>query len=256
MVPFLITSALRDFLRLRRLIIWIIIVVGLFGLSKAFLFVNPGGVPQDSYIQLSGLMVYRVLALAAAIFSTAVIAQEIEQKTIVYLVTRPIPRPMLVLCRLAATIIVVFLVGMAAAISVSLATHGANFLSNPMLWRDAKALFVGSAAYSSLFVFFSLLMNRSMIVNLLFVFGWETFIPNLPGDAYRISIFTYLKAIAEKPAAGNVQSPLGFFSGQTGPDLIAASSGWVTMLLVTTIFAGAAAWWFKNFEYLPREDAE
>jgi ABC-2 type transport system permease protein len=119
-----------------------------------------------------------------------------------------------------------------------------------------KALFIGAAAYSSLFVFFSLLMNRGMLINLFFVFGWETFIPNLPGDAYRISIYSYLKAIAQRPTTGDAQSPLGFVSGQTGPDLMSASTGYATMIVLIVAFALLAAWWFKNFEYLPREDAE
>lgn len=256
MAGFLIVTALKDYLRPRRAAVWILIILALFGLSKAFLLVNPGAAAQDSYIQLSGLMVYRVLALAAAIFSTAVISQEIEQKTIVYLVTRPISRPMLLLCRLAATVIVVFAIGALAAISVSFATHGSGALGNAILWRDMKALLVGAAAYSTLFVFFSLLMNRGMLINLFFVFGWETFIPNLPGDAYRLSIYSYLKAVAQRPTTGDVQSPLGFVSGQTGPDLMSSTTGYAAMLLVIAAFAFLAAWWFKNFEYLPREDAE
>ena len=256
MAGFLIATALKDYLRPKRIIVWSLIILVLFGLSRAFLLVNPGATPQDAYIQLSGLMVYRVLGLAAAIFSTAVISQEIEQKTIVYLVTRPIPRPTIVITRLIATVIVVYAISILSAISVSFATHGTGALSNEILWRDAKALLVGSAAYSSVFVFFSLLMNRGMLINLFFVFGWETFIPNLPGDAYRLSIYSYLKAIAQRPTTGNVQSPLGFVSGQTGPDFMNATTGYTTMLLLTVAMAFAAAWWFKNFEYLPREDAE
>lgn len=256
MTSFLITSTLKDFLRLRRLAIWIVIIVALFGLAKAFLFVNPGASAQDTYVQLSGLMVYRVLALAAAIFSAAVVSQEIEQKTIVYMVTRPIPRPTLLLCRYIATVIVVFLVGFLSAISVSAATHGVGALSNEILWRDLPALFVGAAAYSALFVWFSLLMNRSMLVNLLFAFGWETFIPNIPGDAYRLSIYTYLKAIAQRPTTGEVTSPLGFISGEAGPDLVSRTTGYATLVVLTVLFVTLAAWWFRNFEYLPREDAE
>jgi ABC-2 type transport system permease protein len=256
MEGFLILTALKDFLRARRLAIWIVIIVILFGLSKAYIYVRPGVTPQDAYIQLSGLMVYRVLALAAAIFSTAVISQEIEQKTIVYLVTRPIPRPVLLLTRLAATIIVVFGLSFMAAVSVSIATHGVHALTNDVLWRDFKGLLAGSAAYSTLFVFFSLLINRSMLVSLFFAFGWELFIPNLQGDSYRLSIFPYLKAIAQRPTAGDSQTPFGFISGQTGQDVLSATTGWITIIVLVGGLAMLSAWWFKNFEYLPREDAE
>jgi ABC-2 type transport system permease protein len=256
MTGFLILTALRDFIRVRRIAIWAVLVLALFGLAKVFMFVMPGASSEEAYVQLSGMLVYRVLALAAAIFSAAVIAQEIEQKTIVYLVTRPIPRPVILLTRLLATVIVVFAVGFMAALSVSIATHGAAGLSNEILWRDFRALLAGSAAYCSLFVFFSLLMNRSMLVSLLFAFGWETFIPVLGGDAYRLSIFTYLKSIAQRPSAGNVQSPMGFISGQAGPAELAPITGYVTLGFVIVGLALLASWWFKNFEFLPREDAE
>jgi ABC-2 type transport system permease protein len=256
LAAFLFTAALKEYFRIRRMAIWIIIVVALFGLAKAYLFVTPGQSTQDAYVNLTGIMVYRVLALAAAIFGTAVVAQEIEQKTIVYLVTRPIPRPTLILCRLAATAAVVFIVGFVAALSVSLAIYGGRAFSNDILWRDVPALFLGACAYSAVFVFFSLLMNRSMLINLFFTFGWELFIPNLPGDAHRLSVFSYLKAIAQRPATEDPSSPLGFFSGQVGPDVVSKQTGYVTILFIIVGAAGLAAWWFKNFEYLPREDAE
>jgi ABC-2 type transport system permease protein len=254
--PFLFQMTLRDLVRPRRILVWALIVMALYGLSEAYRYVNPSETEQDAYVQLSGLLVYRVLALAAAIFSAAVISQEIEQRTIVYLVTRPISRPLLLLSRLAATVLVVFSIGFLAAVAVSLATHGSQAFSNEILWRDAKGLLIGAAAYSTLFVFFSLLMNRSMLVSLFFAFGWETFVPNIPGDAYRLSIFPYLKAIAERPTTGAVQNPLGVLSGKAGPDLASAQTGYLAMGAFVLGLAVLSTWWFKNFEYLPREDAE
>ncbi len=256
MGAYLYTAALKDYFRVRRMAVWIIIVVALFGLAKAYLFVSPGQSAQDAYVNLTGIMVYRVLALAAAIFGTAVISQEIEQKTIVYLVTRPIPRATILLSRLAATATVVFIVGFVAALSVSLAVHGVRALSNDILWRDVPAFLMGSLAYSAVFVLFSLWMNRSMLINLFFTFGWELFIPNLPGDAHRLSIFSYLKAIAQRPTTDNPSSPLGFFSGQVGPDVLSKPTGYITIIMIIVGATALAAWWFRNFEYLPREDAE
>lgn len=256
MTSFLILSTLKDFLRVRRLAIWIIIVVALFGLSKAFLYVNQGVSERDAYIQLSGLMVYKILALAAAIFSAAVVSQEIEQKTIVYLVTRPVPRPTILICRYIATVIVVFMVGVFAALTASLAVFGMGALQNEVLWRDIPALFMGAAAYSGLFVWFSLLMNRSMLVNLMFAFGWETFIPNIPGDIHRLSIHTYVSAIAQRPTTDQVNSAIGFISGESSQDLVSRSTGYITLFVLTIAFVALASWWFHNFEYLPREDAE
>ncbi len=212
---------------------------------------------RESYGTLSGWLVFRLLALVAAIFAAVVVAQEVEQKTIVYLLTRPIPRAKLLLARTAAAIAVTFLVGAVAAVVVSFSVMGGKGLSNDLLISDLKALFVGAAAYVSLFVLISLWLNRSMLICLLFAFGWETAIPNMPGSMYRLSIFSYLNAIAEHPSQGGQMNTLGTgLSGELSTNLLLPTTGYITMLTLTVICLATGAWWFKKFEYVPREDAE
>lgn len=250
-------SALKDFLRAKRVLIWFVVALILFGLAKIFLSVNPPAKAEEAYATLSTLLVFRVLPLAAAIFSSAVIGQEVEQKTIVYLLTRPVQRWKLVLFRTCAASVAVMLVSVAAMLAVSAAVFG-NPFANPLFFHDLQAVLIGSLAYCALFVFVTLLLSKAaMVVCLLFAFVWETAVPLMPGSMSLLSIGTYLNAIAQHPSTkGEANGDLGDAAANLGINSLSASTGWVAMLFVAVFFAGLCMFWFERFEYLPREDAE
>src|ERR1043166_6556173 len=133
---YIFTSSLREFLRFRRLWPWI----GLSFLGMVLAMVWPSlsrnATPADVYTAVSGMLLFHVLALSSAVYTTAVVSQEVEQKTIVYLLTRPIPRCELVIFRYLASVTVVALLGIASILLVSLATYRGQFLSNPLLAKD------------------------------------------------------------------------------------------------------------------------
>ena len=235
--------------------IWVLISFVLFGMAILFKRVNPDKSAEEMYALLSSILVFRLLPLASAIFSTAVISQEVEQKTIVYLLTRPIPRGQLIGMRTLASVTVVALVTFLGAILVSAAVHGSGALSNPLLWRDLKAIIFGAAAYGALFVFVSLLINRAMIVCLLFAFAWETSVPNMPGSMYYLSITSYLTAISERPSTSTGDF-MQLLAGAFGSNTLTPGVAIPAMLVLTAVCVIAAMAWFTKFEYVPREDAE
>lgn len=256
MEAFIFTSALKDYLRLRRVWPWLLMAAFCFVVGWVWVSMSTTPKPQDIYSQVSLTLVFKIVALAAAIFSTAVIGQEIEQKTIVYLVTRPVQRWKLILMRSIAAAVVVALIAIVTALAVSLATNRLGFVGNSLFWRDAIALTVGAFAYCGLFVLASLWFNRAMIICLMFAFGWETLVPNLPGDAYYLSIFSYTSVIAQHPSPGGDRDFLTFLTGQLGDNLLSVGSAWTVMIILIGGTAAASAWWFSNFEYVPREDTE
>ena len=257
MEAFVFRNAFFEYFRARRVIVWLIVAAGLYAAAKLYLSVTGGDSAEDSYSLLSSLLLFRLLPLASAIFSSGVLSQEIEQKTIVYLLTRPIPRPQFLLLRTLASALVVFIVSAFSALALSAAVYGGIGASNPFLGRDLVALAVGSLAYGSLFVLVSLLINRSMIVCLLFAFAWETSVPSMPGSVYLLSVSSYLTAIAQRPSAGSAeQNPLGSLASALGTNTLPASTGWAAMAFLIAFCVGFGVWWFSNNEYLPREDAE
>jgi len=253
---YLYTSALRDFLRPRRIAAWLIVALILGAGAMQWSGMMRGTSVTEEYGQITSILTFRMLALASAVFSTAVVSQEVEQKTIVYLLTRPIPRWKLLLGRTLASITAVWLVSAVACVAVSVGVFGGGAgLTNPALGRDLATLALGAAAYGGLFVFFSLIINRSMLVCLIYAFGWETATPNMGGYLYYLSIYSHLQSIADHPAPPSALRAMSAMSGALGGNTLAVSTA-LSILGGFVVFAlGLSMWWFSRFEFVPREDA-
>ncbi len=252
---FLYQTALRDFMRAKRVLVWALLSFGGMGIAFAWKRVSPSADAQDVYGQVSFIIVFKLLALASAIFSTAIIGQEVEQKTIVYMLTRPIARWQLLISRYLASATVVAFIGVLCAAMVAIACFGPSGLSQGIFLRDCYALVLGALAYGGLFLLISLWFNRAMIICLLFAFGWETSLPNLPGDASMLSIFSYLSAVAAHPS-GKDSGLLALLSGQLGSGTLTATAAVPALIFLIVATVGLSCWWFSHFEYVSREDAE
>jgi ABC-2 type transport system permease protein len=212
-----------------------------------------GATNEERYVSVASILAFRILALSSAIYTTAIVSQEVEGRTIVYLLTRPVPRWRLLLTRFAASVIVVALLGFLSLELTSLAAYGGR--SNPLLFNDMKAVAFGALAYGSLFLLVSLAVNRAMVYCLLFAFGWETSIPNLSGDLYHLSIYSYLQGIAQHPVT-QASRIVEFIAGGAGGNSISALSAYLSLSIFAAATLLLSAWWFTHFEYVPREDAE
>jgi len=247
-------QAIREYLRGRRIAPWLVLAGVCFLLASVWVKFDPTSQPDGRYAAVSSMLAFRILALASAIFTTAIISQEVEQKTIVYLLTRPVPRWKLLLIRYVASVTVVAALGIVAAVLTSLGAFK-GLGGNDLLTGDIMAMVAGALAYGALFLFVSLLFNRALIICALFAFGWEASIPNMPGEMYRLSIFSYLQAIAQHPSNGDNKG-ISLLTGSAGDNLITRGSAITTLVILIVVMLSLSAWWFTKFEYVPREDAE
>jgi len=259
MFGFLFQSALADFLRSRRLAPWLAVLIAVSLVGVAWKYVTPRATTAEVYTQVASILLFRILALMSALFTTAIVSQEVEQRTISYLLTRPIPRRNLLIARYLASVAVVVALGAFGTVALSVGVFGTHFLSNEFLVKDIVAIVFGAFAYGAVFLLVSLLINRAMIVCLLYAFGWETAIPNMPGELYYTSIFSYVQAIAEHPSstvANRGPNLLGMLSGELGLNTLTRGTAITALVVLTVAAASLSAWWFTHFEYVPREDAE
>ena len=216
---------------------------------------TPGEEANQRYGDITSIFVFHLIALAAAIMTTSIIGQEVEQRTIVYILTRPVSRWKLLLMRYLAAVTTVAVIGLVCVLLLSIVMFG-NPLSNDLLVPDIMAIVLGAFAYSAFCLLVSLLIVRSMIVCVLFILVWETAVPNMPGDLYRISIFSYMEGIAQHPLAEGSKGSIAFFSGNIGDNVLSAGSSYPVLIIVTTALVAISLFWFTRFEYVPREDAE
>lgn len=250
---YLFTHALREFLRFRRIAAWIFLcfLCTLIGVAWPHV-VGGQQPPRQQYADLASMLAFHIVPLAAAIMVTSIVGQEVEQKTIVYLLTRPVSRWKLLLMRYLAACVVVSFVGILTAVGLTLAVfHG---LRNDLLFPDILAIIFGAFAYGALFMMFSLLVVRSMIPCMLF-FVWELSIPNLQGDIYRLSIFSYMQGIAQHPVVGQ-KGGVGFLTGSLSDNLLLPSTGYMVLGIGSAVLTLMALMWFSKFEFVPREDAD
>jgi ABC-2 type transport system permease protein len=249
-VPF--KFALKESLRFRKAIPWLFLAICAFLLASTWKTINKDATPTEQFVNVVNLLVFRLLPLAAAICTTTIISQEVEQKTIVYLLTRPVERWKLLVGRWAATVVAVTFFSL---ISLMMALIGVGGNVKLALINDVLAIFVGALAYTSLFLFVTLLFNRALIICVLFAFGWESSIPNLPSGLQNLSVLAHMQGIAKHPESksGNV---LDLVAGILGENTMNAATSTFGLIVFSVIMIGLSAYWFTTHEYIPREDAE
>src|SRR4030095_7159990 len=109
-------------------------------------------------------------------YGTALMADEVEDKTITYLFTRPVRRGAVLfgkyLAYLGCTIFVV-LPSVVIVYLLVVPLHGSLGGSFIDLIKDLTLLALGLAVYGSLFAFIGAKFKRPLLTGLIFVFGWE-----------------------------------------------------------------------------------
>ena len=180
-----------------------------------------------------------IVPVLGVFYGTSLIADEVDDKTITYLFTRPIPRSAVlygkylaylvctILLVLPSVTIVFFLV-----VTMGGGSIGAAF---PSLLADFAMLTVGLMAYGAVFALVGARMKRPLVVGLVFAFGWEPAVLLFPGYLKRLTVAYYLQALVrhEMPQDSAVSTLLQIFREVPS---VAVS------LLALAIIIGTALW--------------
>jgi len=206
-------------------------------LSGAAFFKN-GGMPFffQFYIQLVSLL-----------FGAAVISDEIDRKTLIYLNTSPVSKFSILTGKLAAYLTVSFIIFAAGSIFLYVTAHFRGILTQKHLLTLLQLEFTGFIAilaYSSLFLLFGVSLKKSTIVGLVYIFGWEAIAQILPGTAQKLTIMFYLHSLTPIRMPRE-NSPFSISVSHPG-----YAEALITLLVFTALFFAAAAYIFKKKEYL------
>ena len=159
---------------------------------------------QPAGAAIFGMMVWLlyirfIVPILGVFYGTALIADEVDDKTITYLFTRPIPRSAVLLGKymaylvctvllvLPSVMIVFFLVAPTGGSSVAAAF--------PSLLADFAMLIVGLASYGAVFALVGTRLKRPLVVGLVYAFGWEPAVLLFPGYLKRLTVMYYLQAL-------------------------------------------------------------
>ena len=115
-------------------------------------------------------------------YGTSLIADEVEDKTITYLFTRPIARGAIVLGKYLAYLLCVTSVVLPSVALVFMVL--VPFRDMGMLFRalvnDLGLITLGLAAYGAVFLWAGVSFKRPLVAGLVFIFGWEQVALTLP----------------------------------------------------------------------------
>ncbi len=152
------------------------------------------------------LFVFQFLILVLTLFyGTSICTEDLEAGTWAYLVTRPVPRPAIVVGKYLSTLVLAGIF-IATGLVVSFVILNLESLSKTSLYgfliRDIGVLGLGLLAYTAFFAFLGAAMRRSVFFGLIFSFGWENVIQYFPGSTQRLAIIHYIKSIIPLPSSG------------------------------------------------------
>jgi len=150
-------------------------------------------------LMIWGLYIRFIVPVLGVFFGTSLIADEVDDKTITYLFTRPIPRRAVLLGKylayLVCTVLLVLPSVMIVFFLIVPTAGGSIAAAFPSLLKDFGMLAIGLAAYGAVFALVGTRIKRPLIVGLVFAFGWEPAVLLFPGYLKRLTVAYYMQAL-------------------------------------------------------------
>lgn len=143
------------------------------------------------YIQL-------LVPILALLFGSMVVNEEIDDKTLIYLTISPIPKAAVIVGKYLAYIVLAGII-INAGLLLSFVTINIDHLGEVSYFKQFFT-FVGVGglalvAYSAFFTLIGVLIKKSVILGLLFIFGWENVVQYFPGVTQKFTFIHYIKSL-------------------------------------------------------------
>jgi ABC-type transport system involved in multi-copper enzyme maturation permease subunit len=205
-------------------------------------------------LMIWALYVWVIVPVLGVFYGTSLMADEIEDKTLTYLFTRPIPRGAVLvgkyLAYLACTgLIVLPSVMVVYFLVMPLGGGGIGAIARgfPDLLKDLGLLGLGLAVYGAVFAFIGAQLKRPLLTGLFFIVGWEYVVLALPGYLKRFTVAYYLQALVPHamPQDSAMSLLQSFFKETTSP--IGSA---VALIVILVVFLALAARAVERREYI------
>jgi hypothetical protein len=143
------------------------------------------------------LFVRFIVPVLGIFYGTALVADEVDDKTITYLFTRPIQRGAVLIGKYLAYLVCTSFVVLPSVMIVyfMLVPFSAIPGSFGMLLTDLGILAIGLAVYGALFALVGAVLKHPLVIGLIFAFGWEQMALLMPGYLKRFTLAHYVQAL-------------------------------------------------------------
>lgn len=133
-----------------------------------------------------------LLPLLALIYATAAIGEEREERTLVYLLIRPLSRYRIYLAKAFGVLPLVILVGVGGFAVISLCAGPAAGL----IWNLFEpAVLRGCIAYTCLFLLFGAIFPKPLVLAVVYAFFCEALLGNMPGTIKRLAVSFHTRCL-------------------------------------------------------------
>ncbi|MEU0808887.1 ABC transporter permease subunit [Streptomyces sp. NPDC005970] len=176
---------------------------------------------------LGGFALATMVPLIGVIAGTGAIGPEIDDGSVLYLLSKPVKRPTIIFTKFVVATGVTILF---SAVPTLLAGFILNGNGQQLAVAYAVAATVASVAYSAMFLLLGTVTRHAVIVGLVYALVWESLFGSLVPGARTLSVQQWSLALAQKVSdSGPVTSVVSLSTG-------------VVLLLVVTV----AAIWFAG----------
>jgi ABC-2 type transport system permease protein len=188
------------------------------------------------------LFVRFIVPVLGVFYGTALVADEVEDKTITYLFTRPIQRGAVLVGKYIAYLVCTAFVVLPSVMIVyfmlvPFSDVPATFV---LLVKDLGILAIGLAVYGALFALIGAVLKRPLVIGLIFAFGWEQMAMLMPGYLKRFTLAHYVQALV--PHAMPSDGPASLLQAVFREAPTAATAlFWLFFAIVVSLFLAARA---------------
>ncbi len=181
--------------------------------------------------------------LLALFFAGMLVAEDIETRTMPYILTRPVPRSAWVIGRFTAFMIVSSIILLSSAILTFVASsvHEKLSISNPvdlmLLAHYLGVMVMALLAYGAFAVFLGAFTKRPIVYGVILLYGWQQLATQIPGlvDFFTIKKYTdgILPIMATQRNVMEIQTALGNFQREVFQ--VSATKSILALLLITSV---------------------
>jgi ABC-2 type transport system permease protein len=165
-----------------------------------------------------------LLPLLCLIAGTGVIGPEIDDGQIMYILTKPIPRPVVTTTKYAVALVLVFVFAVVPTLVAGLLMTGTTA---GLTLAFAIGTFAGGAAYCAVFVALAVASRNAVTIGLLYALVWETLVGNFAPGARTLSIQQWALSVTD------ALTPASTLTSEVGLGMAAVLLVVVTVLGVT-----------------------
>jgi len=249
----LFVLTLRQHLRGRRLLVLSLLfaIPSVLVLLVNLLPPHPPPIAEVQFVFIFNFIPHALAPLAALLYATGIIQDEVEEQTLTYLLVRPLPRWALYVVKLLATLVVISVITAfftTVTFAVIALTGGGSITSDLMrqAMKTSVALTLAQAGYCGLFGLLGLLTRRSLLVGVLYIFLFEGILASMDTVIRKMTVMYHFRVLILRwlePVDGSRAWSINL---ATAPD---ARTCVLTLLSVGLVLTVAAAFFFAATEF-------